>query len=263
MLQTRGGRTRVTRAIPAPPSGAHDATDAEPQRACHGLGTSALCASPQRGHERHPHRVPQRADCVHAVVAEWLAERGIAVTRSTVYRWVQRLLPSLQVAARRHRQLVGGKWRVDETYCRLSGRWAYCYRAIDAHGQVVDVLFSDRRNTEAARRFFERAIDRSRVEPARVTTDRAGAYPPVLRQVLPAAEHRRSKYLNNALERDHQHLKQRLRPMRGFKRLRSADTVTCGHALVQHLRTGFSALTVAVPRQLRLAAAWPERLRVI
>ena len=69
--------------------------------------------------------------------------------------------------------------------------------------------------------------------------------------------------LNNGVERDHGHLKQRLRPMRGFKRLRSADTVTCGHALVQHLRTGFSALTVAVPRQLRLAAAWPERLRAI
>jgi len=99
----------------------------------------------------------------YAGVVELLAERGITVTRSTVYRWVQRLLPSLQVAARRHRQPGGAKWRVDETYCRVNGKWAYCYRAIDAHGQVVDVLFS------------ERAIDGSHVEPARVTTDRAGA----------------------------------------------------------------------------------------
>ena len=202
----------------------------------------------------------------YADVVALLAARGVQVDRSTVYRWVQRFLPSLHVAARRHRQPVGVKWRVDETYCRLGGRWAYCSRAIDQHGQVVDVLFSERRNAAAARRFFERAIDRAHVEPERVTTDRAGCYPPALRQVLPGAEHRCSKYLNNGIERDHQHLKQRLRPMRpmrGFKRLRSADTVTRGHALVQNLRNGFSALTAAVPRPLRLAIAWPHLRRAI
>src|SRR3712207_9135942 len=45
----------------------------------------------------------------------------------------------------------------------------------------------------------------------------AKCYPPALRAVLPNAEHRTSKYLNNGLERDHQHLKGRLRPMRWFK----------------------------------------------
>ncbi len=140
-----------------------------------------------------------------ADVVELLAERGITVARSTVYRWGQRLLPSLHVAARRHRQPVGVKWRVEETYCRLGGKWASCYRAIDQHGQVVDVLFSERRNAVAARTFFERAIGRTRVRtcvaPARVTTDRAAVYPPALRQLLPAAEHRCSKYLNNGIER--------------------------------------------------------------
>jgi transposase-like protein len=51
-----------------------------------------------------------------------------------------------------------GEWRVDETYCRLNDRWAYCYRAIDQEGQVVDVYFSIRRNAAAAQTFFERAI---------------------------------------------------------------------------------------------------------
>ncbi len=71
----------------------------------------------------------------YADVAEWLAERGVAVNRSTIYRWVQRFLPLFAEAARAHRVPVGGKWRVDETYCRLDGRWAYCYRAIDQDGQ--------------------------------------------------------------------------------------------------------------------------------
>jgi len=66
-----------------------------------------------------------------------------------------------------------------------------------------------------------------------VPTDKAKCYPPALRNVLLTVEHRRSKYLNNGLERDHQHLKQRLYPMRGFKRAASAELVARGHAFVQ------------------------------
>ena len=86
----------------------------------------------------------------YADLAELLAERGVAVDRSTAYRWVRRYLPLLGEAARRYRHPVGGCWRVDETYCRLKGRWAYCYRAIDQDGQVVDVYVSERRNAAAA-----------------------------------------------------------------------------------------------------------------
>jgi hypothetical protein len=53
------------------------------------------------------------------------------------------------------------------------------------------------------------------------------------------------------LERDHGHLKQRLAPTRGFKRLASADAFCWGHALIRNLRNGFSALTHAVPCALR------------
>ena len=200
----------------------------------------------------------------YADVVEWLAERGVMVDRSTVYRWVQRFLPLFLETSRAHRVPIGGKWRVDETYCRLNGRWAYCYRAIDQEGQVVDVYFSKRRNAAEAQAFFERAIAQTDLTPPeRIVTDRARCYPPALREVLPRAEHRCSKYLNNALERDHGHLKQRLRPMRGFKHPASADTVVRGHALVQNLRNGFSTLTAPVERRLRLLTAWPQLARLI
>ena len=199
----------------------------------------------------------------YADLAEWLAERGLGVDRSTLYRWVQGFLPLLGQAARGYRHAVGRRWRVDETYCRLQGRWAYCYRAIDQDGQIIDVYFSERRNAAAARAFFERAIAESGTTPERVVTDKAACYPPALRALLPTVEHRCSKYLNNGLERDHGHLKQRLRPMRGFKQLESADTMSRGHALIQNLRNGFSSLTAHVPRPLRLATAWPQLARAI
>src|SRR5918998_2196502 len=78
----------------------------------------------------------------YADVVEWFAERGLTVDRSTVYRWVQRFLPLFGDAARSHRLPVGSKWRVDETYTRLNGKWTYIYRAIDQNGQVGDVYSS-------------------------------------------------------------------------------------------------------------------------
>ena len=194
----------------------------------------------------------------YADVVEWLAERGLVVDRSTIYRWVQRFLPLFSAAARAYRRPIGGKWRVDETYVRLHGRWTYIYRAIDQDGQVVDAYFSKRRNAKAAQAFFERAIADTGVSPERVTTDKAKCYPPALRRVLPNVEHRRSRYLNNGIERDHGHLKQRIRPMRGFKSAASSDILARGHALIQNLRNGFSTLTAMVPRCFRLMTAWPQ-----
>ncbi len=194
----------------------------------------------------------------YADVVEWFAERGLTVERSTIYRWIQRFLPLFGVAARAHRRSVSAKWRVDETYVRLQGRWTYVYRAIDEDGQVVDAYFSERRNADAAEASFRRAISETNVTPTRVTTDKAKCYPPALRAVLPDVEHRTSKYLNNGIERDHGHLKQRVYPMRGFKRATSADIIARGHALIRNLRTGFSTLTSAVPLNLRLAVAWPQ-----
>ena len=81
--------------------------------------------------------------------------------------------------------------------------------------------------------------------------------------LLPATEHRTSKYLNNGLERDHGQLKQWLRPMRGFKQRASADSLPRGHVLVQNLRNGFSSLTDRVPYPLRLATAWPQLARAL
>lgn len=78
----------------------------------------------------------------YATMAEWLAERGFAVERSAICRWVQRFLPLFGAPAGRHRRRVTGTWRVDETYCNIQGTQAYSYRAIDDKDQVVDALFT-------------------------------------------------------------------------------------------------------------------------
>jgi transposase-like protein len=115
-------------------------------------------------------------------IEELLAERGVEVDHITVSRWVLRFTPLLTDAARPCRHAVGG-WRVDETYVKVAGRWRYVYRAIDQLGQVIDVYVSQRRDANAARRFFEQAISTTIVTPVEVVTDRAPTYPLVLEEL--------------------------------------------------------------------------------
>jgi transposase, IS6 family len=52
------------------------------------------------------------------------------------------------------RQPLPDRWFVDETHVKVNGVWRYGYRAVDQHGQIIDILVSPRRDREAARRFF-------------------------------------------------------------------------------------------------------------
>ena len=191
-------------------------------------------------------------------VEELLGERGIEVDHVTVYRWVQRFTPLLAEAARPCRHRVGDRWQVDETYVKVAGRWRYVYRAIDQFGQVIDVFVSPRRDSAAARRFFERAIGATKILPSEVVTDLAPTYPVVLEELLPTAWHRTDRYANNRIEADHGRLKARLRPMRGLRQEHSARIVIAGHAFVQNVRRGHYELAVEEPVNRRLTVALDE-----
>jgi transposase-like protein len=169
-------------------------------------------------------------------VEELLAERGVEVDHVTVYRWVQRFTPLLADAARFARHAPGDRWFVDETYVKVNGVWRYVYRAVDQHGQVIDVLLSARRDAQAARRFFTRALRTLKVMPSEVVTDAAPVYPGVLDELLPAAWHHVERYANNPIEADHSELKHRLRPMRALRTDDTAAVVIAGHAFAQIAR---------------------------
>jgi transposase-like protein len=187
-------------------------------------------------------------------VEELLAERGIEVDQVTLFRWVQRFTPLLVDAARTCRHTTGDRWYVDETYVKVAGRWRYVYRAVDQHGQVIDVYVSPRRDTKAARRFFTNALA-VHTTPTEVVTDRAWTLRTVVDELLPGAFHKAEQYANNRIETDHGRLKARLRPMRGLKRDRTAGVIIRGHTLVQNIRRGHYELGVDTPPHRRVADA--------
>jgi transposase, IS6 family len=191
-------------------------------------------------------------------VEELLAEHGIEVDHVTVHRWVQRFTPMLADAARFGRHRVGDRWHVDETYVKVAGRWVYLYRAVDQFGQVIDVYASTRRDSEAARRFFQHVRTSTGVVPVEVVTDRAPTYPRVLDELWPTAGHHVERYANNRVEADHAQLKRWLRPMRGIKTMTGLRVLAAGHAFVQNLRRGHYEIAADQPRNLRLAIAFGQ-----
>jgi transposase-like protein len=188
---------------------------------------------------------------------EILAERGNDVDHVTLFRWVQRFTPLLIDAARPCRHKVGDRWFVDETYVKVNGVRRYVCRAVDQHGQVIDILVSKHRDIASARRFFTASLLAHRAQ-GEVITDRAPALANVIEDLIPAAFHNTGQYENNRCECDHGRLKARLRPMRGLKTDRTASVVIRGHAFVQNLRRGHYELGVEVAPVFRLATAFGE-----
>ena len=126
-------------------------------------------------------------------VEELLTERGVDVDHVTIYRWVQRFAPLLMDAARPCRHAVGGRWFVDETYVKVAGRWRYVYRAVDQHGQVIDIFVSVRRDIASARRFFTAALA-AHGEPDEVVTDLAQKRIDRVDELLPHSTLRRDPH---------------------------------------------------------------------
>jgi transposase-like protein len=115
------------------------------------------------------------------------------------------------------------------------------YRAVDKAGKTVDFLLRAKRDKVAARRYFEKAIDRNGI-PETVTIDKSGANLAGLNAVIAERETpikiRQAKYLNNIVEQDHRAIKRIVRPMLGFKNFRCARIILCGIELMHMIAKG-------------------------
>ena len=176
-----------------------------------------------------------------------MTERGVAVDHSTIYRWVQRFAPEMEKRLRwQWRRPQSVSWRIDETYIKVRGKWAYLYRALDKLGNTIDFYLSATRNTKAAKRFLGKALRGLKAweQPEVLNTDKAPTYAAAIAQLKAEGKcpnetrHRQVKYLNNVVEADHGKLKQLIGPVRGFKTLKTAYATIKGFEVMRALRKG-------------------------
>jgi putative transposase len=101
-----------------------------------------------------------------------LAKRGVVVSYESVRRWCRKFGQSFANCPRRRRPRPGNKWYLDEVFIRIQGVQHYLWRAVDQDGVVLDILVQDRRDANAAKRFFRRLLKDLEYVPRVVVTDK-------------------------------------------------------------------------------------------
>src|SRR3546814_721903 len=177
---------------------------------------------------------------------EMLAERGISVDHTTIYRWVQCYAPEMEKRLRWFwRRGFDPSWRLDETYVKVRGKWTYLYRAVDKRGDTIDFYLSPTRSAKAAKRFLGKALRGLKhwEKPATLNTDKAPSYGAAITELKREGKldretaKRQVKNLNNVTEDDPGKLKILIKPVRGFKWIPTDYATTTGFEVMQTIRT--------------------------
>jgi putative transposase len=217
---------------------------------------------PDRPGHVHRHRFPTEI-IAHAVwlyhrfalsfrdVEELLFERGIIVSYESIRAWVNKFGERFAAGLRRHGQRPGRTWHLDEVFLKIRGEWVYLWRAVDEHGQVLDILVQEHRDADAAARFFRCLLDHTGEPPERIRTDKLASYAAAKKRLpeLAAVEHETvhsGARLNNRVEQSHQPTRVRERRMQRFKSIDSAQRFLsvfsrfCNHFRVRRHLTSVS-----------------------
>ena len=190
----------------------------------------------------------------------------MVVSYESIREWGLRFGRLFAHTLKRRRPKPGDKWHLDEVFLRIRGKVHYLWRAVDQHGNVLDILVQSRRNARAAKRFFRTLLKGLQYVPRVIVTDMLRSYGAAKREILPGVEHRQSCYLNNRAEVSHQPARRRERQMQPFKSARHAQRFLSAHSRIHnHFQLRRHRLTANEHRAARDAAfrTWREIAGVV
>ena len=147
----------------------------------------------------------------------------MAVSYETVRRWVNHFGPMIAADLRKRRLKPHTTWHLDEVYLKIDGRMVYLWRAVDAEGEVLDVLVQSHRNKHAALKLMRKLLKKYAFVPERLVTDDLRSYSAAARELGIERRHERGRWKNNRAENSHQPTRRRERKMQRFRSLRSPD----------------------------------------
>ena len=123
------------------------------------------------------------------------------------------------------------RWHLDEAFVKINGRLCYLWRAVDAEGEVLDVLVQSKRNKHAALKLMRKLLRRYAVVPERLVKDLRSYGAATLAHGIDHL-HDRGRWKNNRAENSHQPTRRRERKMQRFKSPGSAQKFLSTHAAV-------------------------------
>ena len=137
-------------------------------------------------------------------IEKMMLYRGIEVTYESIREWCQKFGQQYANQLRGKSPYIPDKWHLDEVVITIKKQQYYLWRAVDAEGNVLDVLLQRQRDTKAAERFFRKLLKKQGFVPRVIVTDKLKSYAAAKKQVMKRVEHRAHKGLNNLCENSHQ-----------------------------------------------------------
>lgn len=138
--------------------------------------------------------------------------------------------PLVAANLRRRRPKPFATWHLDEVYLKIDGQMAYLWRAVDAEGEVLDVLVQSGRGKRAAVRLMRKLLKKYGVLPDRIVTDDLRSYQAAARELGLGRRLERGRWRNNRAENWRQPTRRRERKMQRFKSRGSAQRFLSTHA---------------------------------
>ena len=137
-------------------------------------------------------------------ISERLLARDIVVSHETIRTWCIRFAKYFVAVIKMSQRKPTDKWHLDEMYITMNGILYVLWRAVDSEGLELDVLVQRRKDKKSAIRFFKKLLGSNPTSVRVIVTDKLPSYNKPIQHMLPNAEHRKHKELNNRVENAHQ-----------------------------------------------------------
>jgi len=186
---------------------------------------------------------------------------GEHVNQTTVWRWVQKYSKLVSEYVKTLSPQIGGKWHHDETVIRCEGQNVWFWEMIDEETRfLVASHLSETRTLEDTITQFKRALETAKRKPTALFLDGSMQYDAAFNKVFYSRYKAgqvemvkrigiQSRETNNIVERLHETVKERTRPMRGFKNEDSARIILEGYAVNYNFARPHLSLKGKTPAQ--------------
>lgn len=176
------------------------------------------------------------------------------VSYESIRAWIRKFAAQIAKRVRATPPQATDKWHLDKVVIMIRGVKHWLWRAMDASGEILDVMVQSRRNARAARRFIARLTARWS-KPRAIVTDKLRSYGAALRKLALDVDHRAGKGLNNRIEGSHGPTRKREKIQSRFTSARQAQGFLAVHDETANLfRPGRHKQTASSYRKTRAAA---------
>lgn len=186
---------------------------------------------------------------------------GEKVSQVTVWKWVRKYSILVSEYVKTLSPQLGGRWHHDETVIRCEAQNQWFWETIDEDTRfLVASHLSETRSLEDTIAVFKQALETAKSRPQALFVDGSMQYDAAFNRVfysrykvskveLVKRIGIRSRETNNIVERLHETVKERTRPMRGFKNQDSAREILNGYVVNYNFARPHLALKGKTPAE--------------